>query len=94
MEVRIGGANGPIAKLYADTDGDGVGDTIVGDATGITNSSGFFKIGGSSGGLIDGQIYTIVVKKSGFVNAVAENVVISGLTDIGTIGLSPELPLG
>jgi protocatechuate 3,4-dioxygenase beta subunit len=98
VEVRIGGTNGPIAQLYKNG-------APAGDAVTTTDSNGYFRIGDDTTGLIDGQVYTIVVKKSGytdpknsqvydFVDASVENVIVDGTTDIGVIGLSPKLPAG
>ncbi len=92
IEVHVGGANGPIAKLV---DRNGTQTQI--DALANTDSTGFFKIGSeleNQDSLLDGQIYTILVKKDGYTYTVAENVAIDGLTDVGNIAIVPELPTG
>jgi hypothetical protein len=86
VELRIGGANGPIAKLITT----GGAQTEI-NASATTDSVGNFLIGGTSGNLLDGQYYTVVVKAAGFTQAVVEMVLINNATNMGVVSIVPTL---
>lgn len=92
VAVHVGGANGPVATLV---DKNNAATSIL--ASAVTSSVGFFKIGSENpldNSLLDGQVYTVVIKKDGFSDAVVENLSVDGLTDIGTVSMVPALPNG
>lgn len=84
VEVHTGGANGPIVNKTN-------GQQAVG-----TTSTGSFKIGDASAGLVPGQYYTVVLKDASgyYTQAVYDMVIVDGVTDIGVIAMTPQLPDG